>query len=86
MILPVLPDLRSRRMLQQGACFTLHLPDSDAIDDDAVVRLVIPREKKASLVASLRTLGITWSTLFPDLDHLCLELRTRWRAGMESER
>lgn len=78
MILPVLPDLSSPRMLQQGACFTLHTPGSGPVRENAVARFVIPSEQKADLVRALRALGVNWSTLFPDLDHLCLELRSRW--------
>ena len=78
LILPVLPDLRSRRMLQQGACFTLHLPGAGDVEESAVTRCLVPHEQKGELVRSLRALGINWSTLFPDLDHLCFELRSRW--------
>lgn len=78
LILPVLPALKSRRMFQQGACFTFHLPGSGAIDENAVTRMTIPGGRKRELVRSLRLLGLDWSTLFPDLDHLCLEIRERW--------
>lgn len=78
MVVPVLPDLRFQRMLQQGACFTLHLPGSGSVREEAVVRFVIPRDRKSDLVRSLRALGMSWSRLFPDLDHLCLELSGHW--------
>lgn len=78
MIAPVLPDLRSLRMLHQGSCFTFHLPGSGPIHEQAVTRFVVPKEKKQDFVAALRSLGIHWSTLFHDLDHLCLEIRARW--------
>jgi hypothetical protein len=78
MIVPVLPDLRSLRMLHQGSCFTFHLPGSGGIHEKAVTRFVIPKEKKQSFVTALRNLGINWSTLFHDLDHLCQEIRARW--------
>jgi hypothetical protein len=78
MVVPVLPDLRFPRMLQQGACFTLHLPGSGSVREEAVVRFVIPRDRKAELVRSLRALGMSWSRLFPDLDHLCRELSLHW--------
>ena len=78
MIVPVLPDLRSLRMLHQGSCFTFHLPGSGAVHEKAVTRFVVPQERKQDFVAALRNLGIHWSTLFHDLDHLCLEIRARW--------
>lgn len=85
MILPVLPDLRSPRMLQQGACFTLHMPGTGPIDEQAVLRFAIPSARKPELIRALRTLGITWSTLFPDLDHVCHEIRSRWQDLGEHE-
>jgi hypothetical protein len=78
MIVPVLPDLRSLRMLHQGSCFTFHLPGSGPIHEAAVTRFVIPKDRKPEFVAALRALGIHWSTLFHDLDHLCREIRDRW--------
>ena len=78
MIVPVLPDLRSLRMLHQGSCFTFHLPGSGAIHEKAVTRFAVPKERKQDFDAALRNLGINWSTLFHDLDHLCLEIRARW--------
>ena len=75
-ILPVVPDLHAGRMLQQGSCFTLHMPGSKPIPQDVVIRITVPKEKKADLECELRALGITWATLFPDLDHLSHEIRS----------
>jgi hypothetical protein len=77
-VLPVVPDLRSGRMIQQGACFTLHLPGSPAIRDQAVIRICIPQPQKAYLESALGSLGVTWATLFPDLDHVAMQLRNDW--------
>ena len=79
LVVPVLPDLRSQRMLQQGACFTLHAPGSGAIREEAVTRMTIPSARKPDFVRALRMLGISWSTLFPDLDHVCREIGIRWQ-------
>jgi hypothetical protein len=29
----------------------------------------------------LRAIGVTWETLFPDLDHLALEMCAAWAIG-----
>lgn len=80
-ILPLLPDLRAGRMLQQGSCFTLHMPGSSPIPQQGVLRLTVPAESKPGIERDLRALGVTWSTLFPDLDHLSQEIRSRWQLG-----
>jgi hypothetical protein len=75
MVLPILPEHRFRRMLQQDARFTLHMPGASGIHEKGVLRLPVPRECKMKLQEALRTMGVNWATLFPDLDHLCLELK-----------
>jgi hypothetical protein len=78
-ILPVLPDVRAGRMLQQGSCFTLHGPGSAPIAENAAIRLTVPREAKAAIERQLHSLGVSWATLFPDLDHLSREMRSIWQ-------
>ncbi len=75
-ILPVLPDLRFARMLQQEARFSLHMPGTDAINEAGVLRCPVPVKHKAQIQEALRKTGVHWATLFPDLDHLCRELRS----------
>jgi hypothetical protein len=85
-VLPVSPDLHAGRMTQQGACFTLHIPGADSLcvgeasrrDRSAIVRWRISTAKKAELQSKLRALGVTWSSLFPDLAHVAKELRAAW--------
>ena len=77
-ILPVVPDLHAGRMLQQGSCFTLHMPGSKPIPPGVVARITVPHDRKVQLENELRSLGITWATLFPDLDHLSHEIRSQW--------
>lgn len=81
LIIPLHPDLRSARMLQQGACFTLHMPGSTAINENGknCRRLRVPAQNKDVLLDELRAAGVTWSTLFPDLDHLALHIREQWK-------
>jgi hypothetical protein len=78
-ILPILPELPPGRMEHQGACFTLHMPGSAAIDERLVLRYRIASRNKTSLLKGLRALGVSWATLFPDLDHLAHDMRVRWQ-------
>jgi len=43
------------------------------------VRYVIPKDAKPNLRLTLRRMGITEATLFPDLDHVASELKNAWR-------
>lgn len=80
-IVPLRPDLRSGRMFQQEACFTLHMPGCHAINETAgnSKRFRIPSGAKAVLMEELRACGVNWATLFPDLDHLAKEIREDWK-------
>ena len=88
-ILPVAPDLRAGRMLQQSSCFTLHMPPHTTLGDpspprkphwsvDCATKHVIPAAEKPKLLIDLRRMGINWATLFPDEDHIAQEIRTAW--------
>ena len=88
-ILPVLPDLFAGRMLQQSSCFTLHTPPKELNDGKyetitpmpvpKVTKYVISKNVKPKLRLTLRRLGITDATLFPDLDHVASEIKNAWR-------
>ena len=70
LIIPLKPDLRAGRMLQQGSCFTLHMPGTAAVKPMSIKRrFVVPRTAKRRLVEELRSIGVTCATLFADLDH-----------------
>lgn len=68
-------------MVQQGGCFTLHPPPvlrADTYRDFPVGHLRvyrIPAQAKAILHEQLRHMGITASSLFPDLDHVVTDVR-----------
>ena len=85
LIIPIQPDLRTARMLQQGACFTLHMPGCPEIKSggEHCRRFTVPAERKESLARELRALGINWATLFPDLDHLAREIGEQWKLRRE---
>jgi hypothetical protein len=83
LIVPLQPDLRSARMLQQGACFTLHMPGCPPINENPTnsKRFRIPSSRKRVLLEELRAVGVNWATLFPDLDHLAKEIREDFSLG-----
>jgi len=80
-VLSIFPDLQSGRMLNQDSVFTLHMPGAVLIDssNDYVEKYLIPQGVKMDLQIILRRLGISWASLFPDLDHLVKELRLAWK-------
>lgn len=77
MILPIHPDLKFSRILHQDARFTLHMPGTNSINENAVLRFNVPKELKREMQETLRRLGISWATLFPDLDHVSKEIICR---------
>ena len=81
LIVPLRPDLRAGRMLQQGSCFTLHMPGCPPIHEDVgnAKRFSIPKKSKQLLLEELRAVGVNWATLFPDLDHLSREIIEDWK-------
>jgi len=83
LIVPLQPDLWSARLLQQGACFTMHMPGCPAINENPTnsKRFRIPSSSKRVLLEELRAVGVNWATLFPDLDHLAKEIREDWKLG-----
>jgi hypothetical protein len=44
-----------------------------------VSKYVIPKDAKPKLRLTLRRLGVTDATLFPDLDHVASEIKNAWR-------
>jgi hypothetical protein len=62
------------RMLVQHTAFTIHGPPRPLEDldnsSDFLRKITISATSKARMVAELDRIGINYSTLFPDLDHL----------------
>jgi hypothetical protein len=79
-IVPLIPDLKAARMLNQDACFTLHMPGSPKLQEhrNDVRRYLIPAKAKCDIRLMLRRLGVTWFSLFPDVDHVAKEMRDAW--------
>ncbi len=82
--LRVIPNSQSGRMLQQGARFTLHYSMGLSLERQLgkiIFKFLIPNDCKELILEELRTLGVHWATLFPDLEHLIKELKLQ--AGLK---
>jgi hypothetical protein len=79
------PDLTGPRVAQQGSCFSLHLTNGPTLPEQALVRLPVPARPKPVLQESLRTMGVSWATLFPNLDYLCREMIASWGFSFKAE-
>ena len=80
-IVPINPNQIAGRLLNQNARFTLH-PPASSIQHLPVTRIKmyrVPAANKPDLILELRRIGVSWATLFPDLDHVAQEIRTAWR-------
>ncbi len=86
-ILPIMPDLRTGRMLQQGSCFTMHMspaagpagrPPEPAYSITTARKYVIPQSAKYDLLVDLRRVGVNYASLFLDLDNIAREIRAAW--------
>lgn len=77
-VLFLLPDASEPRVTQQGSCFSLHLSNDRTLPQSAYLRLNVPAAAKRNLQEVLRKMGVSWATLFPDLDHICREMVARW--------
>jgi len=81
----IFPSTVHGRMRAQKACFTLHgadhrdlrviLHEHGWIAADMLVEHPIPRDKKPELADELAQAGITYSTIFPDLEGLTSDLK-----------
>lgn len=69
---------RNLRMYSQQSCFTVHnslKKLEDICDETMLYKIIIPRERKQYFIESLRALGITQGFIYPDLEHICRDLR-----------
>lgn len=66
------------RMYSQQSCFTVHNSLrrlEDICDEQMLYKIIIPRDCKQYFIESLHVLGITESFIYPDLEHICRDLR-----------
>jgi hypothetical protein len=80
------PTMNFPRMISQFSVFTIHPEPCTGgkitellIDEKHLVRYIIPKEYKASILENLPSLGITRGALYQDLDSLCVDLKQEAR-------
>ena len=81
---------QDQRMIAQRSCFTIHGAVLGAIQDilkrknivlgECLFEYKIDSRKKKTLLKELSILGISAATVFPDLDHLALDLMSDIRS------
>jgi hypothetical protein len=79
----LIPSMRFRRMAAQNGRFTIHPKPDDANtivsllgnDQRKLSKIIIPGASKKRIVRQLLMLGVSPSTIYPDLDGLCKEIR-----------
>ena len=67
------------RMYTQQSCFTVHNSLrrlEDLCSDNMLYKIIIPQTRKQYFINSLKNLGITESFIYPDLEHICRDLRS----------
>lgn len=78
------PPHVARRVSVQRGHFTVHGTKRRGLDglvgekDSRLVRIVIGKAGVGSILDDLETLGITETTVFPELEGLCRELQRAW--------
>jgi hypothetical protein len=74
------PTSIHQRILAQKSCFTIHGRNQESLSKQVgprvLRRYVVNAQKFSAIRAQLRMLGITYSTVFPDLDGLAKDLES----------
>ncbi|MBP7262525.1 MAG: FRG domain-containing protein [Bacteroidia bacterium] len=80
----IIPPLMHPRMHSQFSCFTIHPKPQDGYsiqdiiqDNKYLMRYIIPKELKKIFKSNLASLGISQSSIFPDLDGLAKTIKDR---------
>lgn len=77
-ILAVTATAKDLRMYSQQANFTVHNSLrrlEDICDEDTLYKIIIPKARKEYFIKSLRMFGITEGSIYPDLDHISMDLK-----------
>ena len=78
------PPHVARRVSVQRSHFTIHGRDRNALDklakeaDSRLQKIIIGRDAVKSMIDDLATLGVTETTVFPDLEGLSRDLMRSW--------
>lgn len=76
----ILPTYIHPRMYSQKSCFTIQglddrIPLTELVGEDILMKYVIANDKKDRIIKELRMLGVTKTSLFPEIDSLADELK-----------
>lgn len=66
------------RMYSQQSNFTVHnslKKLEDICDEHTLYKMIIPKDRKKYFIDSLRAIGITEGSIYPDLDHIAMDLK-----------
>lgn len=66
------------RMYSQQSNFTVHnslRKLEDICDEETLYKMIIPRDKKRYFIKSIRALGISEGSIYPDLEHIAKDLK-----------
>lgn len=74
----IYPAHRHQRYINQSGFFTIQQHPSRPIDEDGYAKYIIPHGVKRRFRAILDSFGVTWYFLFPSLDELAEDIRSRW--------
>lgn len=83
------------RILSQRSCFTIHgtiekdlvsiFENTPLIKDNFLLKFIIPREYVSQFLSELNSMGISKSTVYPDIEHLALDLKERFRVAKNQD-
>lgn len=85
--LAVRPSRSTPRIVAQKGMFTIHGSDSTSLDERCagprnngklLDRIIVPAEHRKRMKKELLLAGVSYSSLFPDLDGLCREIQYRY--------
>jgi hypothetical protein len=76
----LLPAVLRADYLKQRAFFTFHPPvgppaPPPPIPETSITRYAVPKAAKEGIRTELQGLRVDWMSLFPDLDHIALQLK-----------
>jgi hypothetical protein len=77
-VLPVRPDTVPGRIGQQSSCFTLHMHQAPAVNNDTLITILVDARRKEEIREELHRLNINQFTTYYDLDHLSKEIKRSW--------
>ncbi len=81
-VLPVVPGLKLARMRSQESCFTFHPADSGDLTKHAVPAYLVPASAKRALRLALRRIGVTFGSVYSDVEGVAMELKALLAEGM----